>query len=161
MKLIRHGARGAEKPGLIDTSGQRRDLTGLVADIAPAILDIDSMAKLAALDPAGLPLVPADSRLGACVGSVGNVICIGLNYADHAAESGLKAPGQPIVFSKHTGALSGPNDEVWLPLGAQKLDWEVELGIVIGSPAWHVGEAEALGHVAGFCLINDVSERAH
>lgn len=161
MKLIRHGACGTEKPGLVDKIGALRDLTGVVADIGPATLGSDSMTRLAALDPSSLPLVPAGTRLGACVGGVGNVICIGLNYADHAAESELKAPGQPIVFSKHTGALNGPHDDIWLPPAAQKLDWEVELGIVIGSPAWHVGEVEALRHVAGFCLINDVSERAH
>jgi 2,4-didehydro-3-deoxy-L-rhamnonate hydrolase len=105
--------------------------------------------------------VPAESRLGACVGGVGNVVCIGLNYADHAAEAGMKAPGQPIVFNKHNGAISGPNDDIWLAPGSLKLDWEVELGIVIGSPTFHVSEGDALKHVAGFCLVNDVSERAY
>jgi 2,4-didehydro-3-deoxy-L-rhamnonate hydrolase len=119
------------------------------------------MRRLAAIDPADLPPVPAGARLGACVGGVGNLIGIGLNYADHAAEAGMKAPGQPIVFSKHNGALSGPNDAIWLPPGSQKLDWEVELGIVIGEPCFQVGEREALDRVAGFCLVNDVSERAH
>jgi 2-keto-4-pentenoate hydratase/2-oxohepta-3-ene-1,7-dioic acid hydratase in catechol pathway len=119
------------------------------------------MARIAALDPAQLPLLPSGTRLGACVGSVGSVIGIGLNYADHAAEAGLKAPGQPIVFNKHRGSLSGPNDDIWLPPGALKLDWEVELGIVIGQRTFHVSEAEALSHVAGFCLVNDVSERAY
>lgn len=161
MKLFRHGPLGAEKPGLIDASGVRRDLSGVVPDIAGAVLGRDSMSRLAAIDPASLPLVPAASRTGACVGGVGNVVCIGLNYADHAAEAGLKAPGQPIVFNKHNGAISGPDDDVWLAPGSQKLDWEVELGIVIGERAFHVSEAQALQHVAGFCLVNDVSERAY
>jgi 2-keto-4-pentenoate hydratase/2-oxohepta-3-ene-1,7-dioic acid hydratase in catechol pathway len=161
MKLFRHGPLGAEKPGLIDASGVRRDLSGVVPDIAGAVLGRDSMSRLAAIDPVSLPLVPAASRTGACVGGVGNVVCIGLNYADHAAEAGLKAPGQPIVFNKHNGAISGPDDDVWLAPGSQKLDWEVELGIVIGERAFHVSEAQALQHVAGFCLVNDVSERAY
>ena len=160
MKLVRHGPAGAEKPGLIDASGALRDLSGVVTDIGPATLGRDSMSRLARLDATTLPRVPAGTRLGACVGGVGNVIGIGLNYADHAAEAGLKPPGQPIVFNKHNGAISGPNDDVWLPPGAQKLDWEVELGIVIGERAFHVGEAEALDCVAGYCLVNDVSERA-
>ena len=161
MKLFRHGPLGAEKPGLIDASGGLRDLTGVVVAIGPSTLGPDSMAMLAALDPASLPLVPEESRLGACVGGVGNVVCIGLNYADHAAEAGMKAPGQPIVFNKHNGAISGPNDDIWLAPGSLKLDWEVELGIVIGSPTFHVSEGDALKHVAGFCLVNDVSERAY
>ena len=161
MKLVRHGPAGAEKPGLIDTSGALRDLSGVVTDIDPATLGRDSMSRLARLDATTLPRVPPGTRLGACVGGVGNVIGIGLNYADHAAEAGLKPPGQPIVFNKHNGAISGPNDDVWLPPGAQKLDWEVELGIVIGERAFHVGEAEALDCVAGYCLVNDVSERAY
>jgi 2-keto-4-pentenoate hydratase/2-oxohepta-3-ene-1,7-dioic acid hydratase in catechol pathway len=119
------------------------------------------MARLAALDPLTLPPVPLGTRLGPCVGRVGNVIGIGLNYADHAAEAGLKAPGQPIVFNKHSASVSGPNDDVWLPPGSAKLDWEVELGIVIGQRAFHVSEGEALRHVAGYCLVNDVSERAY
>lgn len=161
MKLFRHGSRGAEKSGLIDASGALRDLSSVVADIGPATLGPDSMAMLAALDPNDLPLLPAGARLGACVGGVGNVVCIGLNYGDHAAESGMKAPGQPIVFNKHNGAISGPNDDIWLAPGSQKLDWEVELGIVIGRPTFRVSEADALAHVAGFCLVNDVSERAY
>ncbi|MDQ7742963.1 fumarylacetoacetate hydrolase family protein [Hydrogenophaga pseudoflava] len=161
MKLFRHGPLGAEKPGLIDANGGLRDLSGVVADIAGTVLGRDSMARLRALDPARLPEVPAGTRLGACVGGVGNVVCIGLNYSDHAAEAGMKAPGQPIVFNKHNGAISGPDDDVWLAPGSQKLDWEVELGIVIGERAFHVSEADALQHVAGFCLVNDVSERAY
>ena len=161
MKLFRHGPLGAEKPGLIDASGGLRDLSGVVPDIAGAVLGSDSMARLRALDAAALPPVAPGSRIGACVGGVGNVVCIGLNYSDHAAEAGMKAPGQPIVFNKHNGAISGPDDDIWLAPGSQKLDWEVELGIVIGERAFHVGEADALRHVAGFCLVNDVSERAY
>ncbi len=161
MKLFRHGPPGAEKPGLIDANGALRDLSGVVADIAGTALAPDSMARLAALDPGSLPQVPDGTRLGPCVGSVGNVIGIGLNYADHAAEAGLTPPGQPIVFNKHSGSVSGPNDDVWLPPGSLKLDWEVELGVVVGSRAWHVSESEALAHVAGYCLVNDVSERAY
>jgi 2,4-didehydro-3-deoxy-L-rhamnonate hydrolase len=161
MKLFRHGPNGAERPGLIDASGALRDLSGVVPDIAGAVLGRDSMSRLRALDPARLPLVSPDRRIGACVGGVGNVVCIGLNYSDHAAEAGMKAPGQPIVFNKHSGAISGPGDDVWLAPGSQKLDWEVELGIVIGERTFHVSEADALAHVAGFCLVNDVSERAY
>jgi 2,4-diketo-3-deoxy-L-fuconate hydrolase len=161
MKLFRHGPQGAEKPGLLDASGALRDLSGVIADITPATLGPDSMSRLAVLDPITLPLVPAGTRLGACVGGVGNVVCIGLNYADHAAEAGLKPPGQPIVFNKHNGAISGPNDAVWLAPESHKLDWEVELGIVIGQRAFHVSEADALEYVAGYCLVNDVSERAY
>ena len=160
MKLFRHGPSGIEKPGLIDGAGTLRDLSALVPDIAGAVLGRDSMRRLATLNPQALPLVPVGTRLGACVGGVGNIVCIGLNYADHAAEAGMKPPGQPIVFSKHNSALSGPNDDVLLPPGSQKLDWEVELGIVIGERAFHVSETDALHHVAGFCLVNDVSERA-
>ncbi len=161
MKLMRHGPQGQEKPGLVDAQGALRDLSAHVADISSATLNPDTLARLAALDPTALPVLPADTRLGACVGQVGNVVAIGLNYADHAAEAGLKPPGQPIVFNKHNGAISGPYDDVLLPPGSEKLDWEVELGIVIGRRAWHVSEAEAFQHVAGFCLVNDVSERAY
>ncbi|HEX5390125.1 MAG TPA: fumarylacetoacetate hydrolase family protein [Burkholderiaceae bacterium] len=161
MKLMRHGPQGQEKPGLVDAQGVLRDLSAHVADISSATLNPDTLARLAALDPATLPELPADTRLGACVGQVGNVVAIGLNYADHAAEAGLKPPGQPIVFNKHNGAISGPNDDVLLPPGSEKMDWEVELGIVIGRRAWHVSEADALQFVAGFCLVNDVSERAY
>ena len=127
MKLFRHGPVGAEKPGVVDASGGLRDVSGVVADGDPAALGPDSMAQLAALDLAALPLLPASTRLGPCVVQVGTVIGIGLNYADHAAEAGLKPPGQPIIFNKHRSALSGPNDDVWLPPGSLKLDWEVEL----------------------------------
>lgn len=161
MKLMRHGPQGQEKPGLVDAQGALRDLSAHVPDISSATLHPDTLARLAAIDSATLPLLPADTRLGACVGQVGNVVAIGLNYADHAAEAGLKPPGQPIVFNKHNGAISGPFDDVLLPPGSEKMDWEVELGIVIGRRTWHVSEAEALQYVAGFCLVNDVSERAY
>ena len=161
MKLMRHGPQGQEKPGLVDAQGALRDLSAHVPDISSATLHPDTLARLAAIDPATLPVLPADTRLGACVGQVGNVVAIGLNYADHAAEAGLKPPGQPIVFNKHNGAISGPFDDVLLPPGSEKMDWEVELGIVIGRRTWHVSEAEALQHVAGYCLVNDVSERAY
>ncbi len=161
MKLFRYGSPGDERPGLIDAQGVRRDLSAVVGDITPHALGPDALARLARLDAARLPEVDPAARLGPCVGQIGNVIAIGLNYADHAAEAGLAIPKQPIVFSKHTAAVCGPCDDVWLPPGAQKLDWEVELAVVIGQPAWHVSEADALRCVAGYCLANDVSERAH
>ena len=161
MKLFRHGPMGFERPGLVDAQGVWRDLSGVMPDLVPASLSPDSMARLKAVDADRLPVVPAGTRLGPCVGGIGNVVCIGLNYADHAAEAGLKPPGQPIVFNKHNGAVSGPNDDVWLAPGSEKLDWEVELGVVIGQRAFHVSESDALRHVAGYCLANDVSERTY
>ncbi len=161
MKLFRYGEPGQERPGLLDAHGVRRDLSLVLDDLTPAALAPASLARLAALDPATLPVVPAEARLGPCVGQVRNVVAIGLNYADHAAEAGLKAPSQPIVFNKHSGSVSGPNDPVWLPPDSDKLDWEVELGVVIGRPTWHVSREEALACVAGYCLVNDVSERAY
>ena len=161
MKLFRYGPPGDERPGMLDASGQRRDLGGIIGDLTASTLTPDALARLARIDPTRLPLVAPDARLGPPVGGVGNVLAIGLNYADHAAEAGLPLPRQPIVFSKHTGAVSGPDDDVWLPPGAAKLDWEVELAVVIGQPAWHVPAAAALQKVAGYCLANDVSERAH
>ena len=159
MKLLRFGPSGSEKPGLLDADGQIRDLSGIIDDIAGDVLSEASLAKLAAIDPATLPLAPAGSRYGPCVGRVGKFICIGLNYADHAAESGLAVPDEPVLFMKATSAIVGPNDEVLKPRGSTKLDWEVELGLVIGRHASYVSEAEALDYVAGFCTINDVSER--
>jgi ureidoglycolate lyase len=161
MKLFRYGEPGQERPGLLDAQGVRRDVSAVIDDLTPATLAPQTLQRLAALDPASLPEVPATARLGPCVGQVRNVVAIGLNYADHAAEAGLKAPSQPIVFNKHTGAISGPDDPVWLPPGSEKLDWEVELGVVIGTAAWHVPREHALAHVAGYCLVNDVSERAY
>ncbi|MCX7692364.1 fumarylacetoacetate hydrolase family protein [Tepidimonas taiwanensis] len=161
MKLFRHGAPGSERPGLLDAHGVRRDLTGIIVDVVPGTIGPDALRRLARLDASRLPEVDPAERLGPCIGEVGNVIAIGLNYADHAAEAGLPLPKQPIVFSKHTAAISGPDDDVWLPPGAAKLDWEVELAVVIGQPAWHVPRERALDVVAGYCLANDVSERAH
>jgi 2-keto-4-pentenoate hydratase/2-oxohepta-3-ene-1,7-dioic acid hydratase in catechol pathway len=160
MKLLRFGPSGSEKPGLLDADGQIRDLSGVVDDIAGDVLSEASLAKLAAIDPATLPLAPAGSRYGPCVGRVGKFICIGLNYADHAAESNLPVPSEPVVFMKATSAIIGPNDEVLKPRDSTKLDWEVELGVVIGKHAAYVSEEDALDYVAGFCTINDVSERA-
>jgi 2-keto-4-pentenoate hydratase/2-oxohepta-3-ene-1,7-dioic acid hydratase in catechol pathway len=159
MKLLRFGPSGAEKPGLIDANGQIRDLSSVIDDIAGDVLSDAGLAKIAAIDPATLPLAPAGSRYGPCVGRVGKFICIGLNYADHAAESNLPVPDEPVLFMKATSAIVGPNDEVLKPRGSTKLDWEVELGLVIGKKASYVSEAEALDYVAGFCTINDVSER--
>ena len=159
MKLLRFGPSGTEKPGLIDADGQIRDLSGVVDDIAGDALSDAGLAKIAAIDPATLPLAPAGSRYGPCVARVGKFICIGLNYADHAAESNLPVPDEPVLFMKATSAIVGPNDEVLKPRGSTKLDWEVELGLVIGKKASYVSEAEALDYVAGFCTINDVSER--
>ena len=161
MKLFRYGEPGAERPGLIDALGVWRDLSTVIPDVTPATLAPSSLERLARLDASALPEVAWDVRLGPCVGQVPNVVAIGLNYADHAAEAGLKPPSEPIVFSKHTGSLSGPNDPVWLAPGSTKLDWEVELGVVIGRSAWHVSREEALSCVAGYCLVNDVSERAY
>lgn len=159
MKLVRHGAAGQERPGLIDAEGRLRDLTGIVPDIAGTALLPDSLDRLKAIDPATLPLVEGNPRLGACVGSVGKLVCVGLNYSDHAAESGLPVPSEPVLFMKATSSIVGPNDNVEIPRGSKKTDWEVELGIVIGKPAKYVSEEDALSHVAGYCVINDVSER--
>ena len=161
MKFFRHGPLGQERPGLIDAQGQLRDLSGHVDDIGGEALHPSALATWAALDTTRLPLVPEGTRLGACVAGVGNVIGIGLNYADHAAEAGLKAPSEPIAFNKHNGSVSGPNDDIWLPPDSQKLDWEVELGIVMGQRTWHVSPEQAMAHIAGFCLVNDVSERSY
>ncbi|MBE9639762.1 fumarylacetoacetate hydrolase family protein [Salipiger mangrovisoli] len=157
MKLARYGARGAEKPGLIDADGKLRDLSGHVSDIAGDVLtDLD---KLKSIDPASLPLVEGEPRYGACVGGTRKFICIGLNYADHAAESGMDVPPEPVIFAKFTSAICGPNDPIIIPRNSVKTDWEVELGFVIGKTAKYVKEEDAMDHVAGFCLINDVSER--
>jgi 2-keto-4-pentenoate hydratase/2-oxohepta-3-ene-1,7-dioic acid hydratase in catechol pathway len=160
MRLLRYGPAGQEKPGILDNSGALRDLSGVVADIAGDVLLPASLATLRALDPATLPRVAGAPRIGPCVGRVGKFICIGLNYSDHAAESGMAVPKEPIVFMKATSAISGPNDDIVIPKGSQKTDWEVELGIVIGKEAKYVAEADALDHVAGYCTVHDVSERA-
>jgi ureidoglycolate lyase len=160
MKLLRYGARGAEKPGLLDKDGKIRDLSQHVADIAGAVLLPDSLARLAKIDPATLPLVDGNPRYGACVGQIGKFICVGLNYSDHAKETGAEPPKEPILFMKATSAVVGPNDNVMIPRNSVKTDWEVELGVVIGRDARYVDEKNALDHVAGYCVINDVSERA-
>jgi len=158
MKLLRHGPRGAEKPGLLHADGTIRDLSGHLLDLtADRLGDLEA---LAALDPASLPVVPEGTRLGPPLANPGNLLCIGLNYRDHAAESGMALPAEPIVFSKHTSALAGPDDDVPLPRGSRRLDWEVELAVVIGREAYEVREADALSHVAGYTVCNDVSERA-
>lgn len=159
MKLLRYGEKGSEKPGLLDEDKQIRDLSGHVADIAGQALGPESLARLAALDPRSLPLVEGQPRIGACVGQVGKFICIGLNYADHAAESNMDVPKEPIIFNKWTSAICGPNDDVQIPRGSLKTDWEVELGVVIGKGGRYIDEANAMEHVAGYCVINDVSER--
>lgn len=159
MKLLRHGPVGQEKPGLLDDDGLIRDLSAVVPDISGSSLLPESLEKLGKLDVATLPVVSNETRLGACVGGIGKFICIGLNYSDHAAETGAKVPDEPIIFAKATSAVVGPNDDVYLPRGSKKTDWEVELGVVIGAPAKYVGEADALNHVAGYCVINDISER--
>jgi 2,4-diketo-3-deoxy-L-fuconate hydrolase len=159
MKLLRFGEPGAEKPGLLDDEGQIRDLSAYIDDITGAALNPDTLARLRALDPTSLPRVDAATRMGPCVGFVGKLIAIGLNYADHAAEANMALPEEPIVFFKATSSICGPNDAVEIPRGSTKADWEVELGVVIGSRAKYVSEADALSHVAGYCILNDVSER--
>ena len=161
MKLLRYGAKGQERPGLIDDAGRIRSLADVVDDIACDVLSSAGLDRLRALDPAALPLVEGETvRLGPCVGGVGKFVCIGLNYADHAAESGLKVPPEPVIFMKATSAVCGPNDPVEIPRGSEKTDWEVELGVVIGTGGRYIAETDALAHVAGYCVVNDVSERA-
>lgn len=159
MKLLRYGPKGQEKPGLLDAAGAIRDLSGVVADINGETLAPGVLAKLKALDPASLPAVPGNPRLGPCVTGMKNLVCIGLNYADHAAETGATPPSEPIVFLKSLGALSGPTDDIIIPKGSTKTDWECELVIVIGATARYVSEEQAMEHVAGFAVGNDVSER--
>ena len=161
MKLLRYGAVGAEKPGMLDAQGRLRDLSGVVRDIDADAIAPAGLARLAALDPATLPLVQGQPRIGPCVTRPLNFVCIGLNYADHAAESNMPVPKEPIVFLKSLGAFCGPNDDVKIPRGSKKTDWEVELGVVIGQRASYVAEHEAMDHVAGYCVVNDVSEREY
>ena len=160
MKLLRHGTLGAEKPGLMHSDGTIRDLTGLVPDIGGAVISDTGLAMLRGIDAGGLPVVDAKTRLGPCVAGTGKFICIGLNYADHAAESGLNVPPEPVIFMKATSAICGPDDPIIIPRTSVKTDWEVELAVIIGKKAKYVSEAEALGHVAGYAVANDVSERA-
>ena len=161
MKLLRVGAKGAEKPALLDAAGRARDLSGVLPDITAQALQPDSLAKLRALDPEALPLLPDTARIGLPWTGCGKFICVGLNYADHAAESGMAIPAEPVLFTKHTSTMIGCNDPVVIPQGSVKTDWEVELGVVIGSTARYVSEADALSHVAGYCVVNDVSEREY
>ncbi|HWX02072.1 fumarylacetoacetate hydrolase family protein [Collimonas sp.] len=165
MKLLRYGHKGQEKPGVLDAQGRVRDLSGVVTDIAGHWLAPQELDKLRALDLNSLPLVDGTPqqglRLGPCVGAVGKFICIGLNYSDHAAESGMEVPKEPVVFNKWTSAICGPDDDVEIPRGSLKTDWEVELGVVIGTGGRYIEEADALKHVAGYCVINDVSERQY
>ncbi|MDW5317443.1 fumarylacetoacetate hydrolase family protein [Rhizobium sp. PL01] len=160
MKLLRYGEPGAEKPAMLDANGQIRDLSARVSDIGGKDIDPAALAALAQLDPASLPLVSGSPRIGPCVTGTGKFICIGLNYADHAAESGMAVPPEPVVFMKATSAIVGPNDDLLIPRGSEKTDWEVELGVVIGKTAKYVSEADALDYVAGYCTVHDVSERA-
>ena len=163
MKLLRYGPAGQEKPGVLDAQGRVRDLSGHIADLAGSALLPDTLARLGQLDVDSLPLVPGtpqhDLRLGPCVGAVGKFICIGLNYSDHAAEAGMQVPPEPVVFNKWTSAICGPDDDVQIPRGSVKTDWEVELGVVIGTGGRYIAEADAMRHVAGYCVVNDVSER--
>lgn len=156
---MRFGAPGNERPGLIDSRGQVRDLSGIIDDLAGEALLPESLEKLAKLDADTLPVVADPGRIGPCVSGTGKFICIGLNYADHAAETGAKIPTEPVMFMKATSAICGPNDDLLRPRGSEKLDWEVELGIVIGKPASYVSEAEAADYIAGYCVVHDVSER--
>lgn len=160
MKLVRYGRPGHEHPGIVAPDGTVRDLTGIVPDIAGDALRPEALAELAALDLNRLPAVPAGTRIGACVGRVGKFLCIGLNYADHAAESGMEVPKEPVLFMKATSSICGPDDGIVIPRDSEKTDWEVELGVVIGREARYVSEADALDYVAGYCVINDLSERA-
>lgn len=160
MKLLRYGPPGAERPGLLDPQGQIRDLSGIIADVGGDALCDEVLERLRHLDPDHLPQVASDVRIGPCVGGVQKFICVGLNYSDHAAETGLPVPEEPILFQKAVSAICGPNDDVMMPLNATKLDWEVELGVIIGRRASNVSRADAIHHVAGYCVVNDVSERA-
>jgi 2,4-diketo-3-deoxy-L-fuconate hydrolase len=161
MKLVRFGSPGHEKPGLVDSSGQVRDLSAHVSDLSGNALGPDSLARIAGIDPSSLPSIPMGTRLGPCVAGVGNFIAIGLNFADHAAETGAPIPAEPIIFNKAPSCIVGPNDDIMLPRGSLKTDWEVELAIVIGRSASYVGANEALDYVAGYCVCNDVSEREY
>ncbi len=160
MKLLRYGPSSAEKPGILDEHGNIRDLSDAVSDISGETLTPEGLTKLAAIDPASLPVVQGSPRIGACVGAVGKMISIGLNYADHAAETGSDVPPEPVIFFKATSSICGPNDNVRIPRGSKKTDWEVELGVVIGKEARYVDQANAMEHIAGYCVINDISERA-
>ena len=160
MKLLRHGPSGSEKPGLMHSDGTIRDLSTVVADIGGTVLSDAGLSAIRAANPDALPVVAADTRLGPCVTGSGKFICIGLNYADHAAESGMQVPPEPVIFMKATSAIVGPNDPIIIPRGSLKTDWEVELAVIIGTRGKYIAEADAMNHVAGFAVTNDVSERA-
>ena len=159
MRLVRYGEVGAEKPGILDDQGSIRDLSSIVGDISPATVQAGELERIASIDPSSLPRVEGNPRLGPCVGQIGKFVCIGLNYTDHAKETGMPIPTEPIVFMKTTSAISGPNDNIELIRGSVKTDWEVELGIVIGAHTKYVSQENALDHVAGYCVVNDISER--
>jgi 2-keto-4-pentenoate hydratase/2-oxohepta-3-ene-1,7-dioic acid hydratase in catechol pathway len=159
MKLLRWGPPGEERPGILDGEGRIRDLSGVVRDIDGKAISPEGLAKIAAFDPSTLPLVRGTPRIGPCVAGVGKFMCIGLNYSDHAAETGAQVPPEPVLFLKATSAISGPYDDVRIPRGSKKTDWEVELGVVIGKAGRYIPESEAMDHVAGYCVVNDVSER--
>jgi len=161
MKLIRYGESKQEKPGIVDSDGRIRDLSGVISDVDGSTITESGLARLRGLDISTLPVVQGNPRVGPCVGNIGKFVCIGLNYSDHAAESGLAEPSEPVVFNKWTSAIVGPNDDVAIPRGSKKTDWEVELGVVIGKEARYISKEEALSHVAGYCVINDVSEREY
>ena len=161
MKLLRHGPKGHEKPAMLDAQGRVRDLSGVIADLRAEMLTPEGLAPLRAIDPASLPLVAKPGRIAPPWSGMGKFICVGLNYADHAAESGMPVPAEPVLFTKHTSTVIGCNDPVVLPQGSVKTDWEIELGVVIGRTARYVSEADALGHVAGYCVVNDISEREY
>ncbi len=159
MKLLRFGEMGKEKPGILDSNGKIRDLSGHIPDINGETISKEGLHKISSIDHMSLPIVPEGIRLGACVGSIGKFLCIGLNYSDHAAESGMPVPKEPILFSKATSAVVGPNDDVEIPRNSVETDWEVELGIIIGKKAKYINEEDAEGYIAGYCVVNDVSER--
>lgn len=161
MKLVRYGEKGREKPGLVDAQGSVRDLSGVVQDISGAAITTAGLDAIAQIPLDNLPVVSPGSRLGACVGSVGKIVCVGLNYRDHAAESGMDLPAEPVLFMKATSAICGPDDEVRIPRDSLKTDWEVELGVVIGEAGVYIPESRALDHVAGYCVVNDLSERSY
>ena len=161
MKLLRHGPKGQEKPAMLDAQGRVRDLSGVIADLRAEMLTPEGLAPLRAIDPASLPLVAMPGRIAPPWSGMGKFICVGLNFADHAAESGMPVPAEPVLFTKHTSTVIGCNDPVVLPQGSVKTDWEVELGVVIGRTARYVSEADALSHVAGYCVVNDISEREY
>ncbi len=161
MKLVRYGNKGSERPAMLDAQGALRDLSDLIHDLDRSTLSSTSLEALRRLDPAGLPLISENQRLGPCVGAVGKFVCVGLNYSDHAAESGMDVPTEPVLFMKATSSICGANDAIELPRHSKKTDWEVELGVVIGTEAKYVSEAEALSYVAGYCVVNDISERAY